>query len=74
MPGSIELADVVELAAKLEREYPVWRRGQSAFNALALLAQPLADSIRGTDLDPFHKDDRLDAFWTHVGENLGGQL
>jgi hypothetical protein len=46
--------------------YPDQRDGQIAFNALHDIAPDVAEKIRGTDADPFHDDERLDAFWTAV--------
>lgn len=38
------------------------RFGQAAFNVLYALDEDLANSIRGTDLDPFHDDEKLPEF------------
>lgn len=43
-----------------------WRAGQAAFNALYILTPRWAISIRGSDLDPFHRDERLPAFYVFV--------
>ena len=40
-----------------------WRRGQAAFNKLYEEAPGWADSIRGGPIDPFHRDERLEAFF-----------
>jgi hypothetical protein len=40
-----------------------WRAGQAAFNFLHDLNPELAEQIRGTQLDPFHLDDRLPEFY-----------
>lgn len=40
-----------------------WRKGQAAFNRLYELTPGWADYIRGGPLDPFHTDERLDAFF-----------
>lgn len=37
--------------------HPQYRHGQALFQALYALAPMLADSIRGTDLDPFYVTD-----------------
>lgn len=42
------------------------RAGQAAFNTLYLVRPDLADEIRGGDLDPFYRDDRLPAFWDWI--------
>jgi len=50
------------------------RIGQGAFNVLNELDPDLADSIRGTDLDPFYNDDRVAKFYAHVfGRESDGQ-
>lgn len=41
--------------------YPGWRAGQCLFNAIYDISPALADEIRGTPNDPFHRDDRLGA-------------
>lgn len=38
------------------------RAGQWYFNLLVVARPDLADRVRGTALDPFHRDDRLPAF------------
>lgn len=35
-------------------DYPNWRYGQIIFNSLAEIDLEFANSIRGTDQDPFH--------------------
>lgn len=50
------------------------RIGQSVFNTLYDLDPEMADSIRGTDLDPFYNDDRVAKFYDHVfGRNSDSQ-
>ena len=52
---SIEDLEEYLVCAFMEREkYPELRWGQAVFNALP---NDLADELRGTDLDPFHKRD-----------------
>lgn len=46
-----------------------WRMGQTAFNVLVNVRPDLSEQVRGTDLDPFYKDDRLLAFYQWVEEN-----
>lgn len=48
---------------------PNWRVGQTWFNVLDQQRPDLADKIRGTDLDPFHRDDRVGNFIAWVEEN-----
>ena len=39
------------------------RRGQFAFNLMEDLQPEFAESIRGTELDPFYDDGKLDNFF-----------
>jgi hypothetical protein len=44
------------------------RNGQAYFNAAYSIDSAWADSVRATDLDPFHKDDKVPDFlkkWEH---------
>lgn len=43
-----------------------WRYGQTAYNVLEAFDCDLADKVRGTNLDPFHDDDRLPEFLATV--------
>jgi hypothetical protein len=43
-----------------------WRSGQLYFNVLYDIDKELADSIRGGELDPFHRDDKIPEFLAHV--------
>lgn len=40
---------------------PTWRLGQTAFNSLYMMDMEAGNYIRGTDLDPFYKDERIGA-------------
>lgn len=53
---------VQELANEMRRDYPDWRHGQTLFNALHSVDPDLANAIRGTDADPFYRDERIAAF------------
>jgi hypothetical protein len=55
-----------------ELKHPEWRHGQAMFNVLYDMNPRLADRIRGTDLDPFHKKEgaELIPFWSFIRENL----
>lgn len=59
---------------RLDRKYsqPRWRDGQTYFNVLYAGRPDLADAVRGTDLDPFHRDDRVPAFLRWVARNWDG--
>jgi hypothetical protein len=48
---------------------PGWRAGQWYFNALADVRPDLAERVRGTALDPFHRDDLLPAFLRYVARH-----
>ncbi len=40
-----------------------WRKGQIAYNVLAVARPDLTNEINNTDLDPFYDDNKLDDFW-----------
>ena len=65
-----ELQDAIMMISTLEQkwlsEYPEWRRGQTLFNALNATFPEIADGLRATDVDPFHRDDRYGACWDHI--------
>lgn len=46
------------------------RKGQQAFNDLYRTHPDIADKIRGTVLDPFYDDSKLEAFRQRVAELL----
>jgi len=46
------------------------RKGQAAFNTLAVLHPDIAESIRGTGFDPFYDDKRLHDFLEYVQMNF----
>lgn len=58
---------VIDNAAKALLVNPDWRWGQCLFNALSALDYERAETIRGTVLDPFYDDSRVDAFLAWVG-------
>lgn len=39
------------------------RRGQAAFNLMEDLQPEFAESIRGTEIDPYYDDGKLDSFF-----------
>lgn len=45
---------------------PDWRIGQSAFNLLYRVRPDLAEMLRGSDFDPFYKNENLAAFYSFV--------
>ena len=57
---------ITTLEQKYQAMYPQWRRGQTLFNSLYALYPEVADGLRATDVDPFHRDDRYGACWEHI--------
>ena len=57
-------------AVRYHDNHPAQREGQAAFNQLARENPDLADSIRGTDLDPFDDDERLPAVLDHLTSRM----
>lgn len=47
---------------------PTWRKGQTWFNSLSVLYPSVAESIRGTENDPFYNDEKIDAFFKEITE------
>lgn len=43
-------------------ENPWQRKGQAAFNLMYAFNYKVANEFRGTDIDPFYHDDRIDEF------------
>lgn len=69
MANSDGYAEFVIEANRSFRENKDFRRGQAAFNALEEVRPDLANRVRATELDPFHRDERLEAFYNWVREN-----
>lgn len=53
-----------------KRSYPHWRYGQVLFNVLHDGWPDIANSIRATELDPFHYDDERESPITDFLEHL----
>lgn len=47
----------------------LWRLGQTYFNLLAAFRPDLSEQIRGTALDPFHDDSRIESFLDWAAEH-----
>ena len=45
-----------------------FRRGQAFFNLLHFYEPDIADEIRGTKLDPFYDDSRLEKLYNYITE------
>jgi len=54
-----QITQVIAEQQEFLETFPMWRKGQSLFNALCVLYPDIADEIRGTSLDPFHRDDKI---------------
>jgi len=57
---------ITTLEQKYQALYPMWRRGQTLFNSLYALYPEIADGLRGTNVDPFHRDERYGDCWDHI--------
>ena len=57
---------------KYMKEYPEWRRGQTMFNTLYIKYPDLASSIRGTPLDTFYDNTRIEDFLIWLKLKLKG--
>ncbi len=53
------LGDLVEM---VRAAFPDWRPGQTWANVVCLLRPDLYEEMTGTEIDPFYRDDRVDAF------------
>lgn len=62
MSAVVRVLAVSERADQMQRENPDWRVGQAWFNALHEIDPGLANQIRGSQDDPFYRDDRVTAF------------
>ena len=60
--------DYVVAANKHVRMHPNQRPGQAYFNVLYRIRPAMADSVRDTPLDPFHRNDVLPNFLAYVAE------
>lgn len=60
--GYLHLVEIVR------KKNPSWRKGQAFFNVLADVRPDLSETIRGTDIDPFHRDCKLAEFLFTVSQ------
>lgn len=49
--------------------YPEWREGQTYFNVLHRQRPELAEKLRTTSLDPFYRDERVEAVQEWLQDN-----
>lgn len=66
--NSQRLYKIQRLAENFKRDYPDWRTGQCAFNALNAVNPDLAAQVQRTARDPYYLDDALPNFWAYVTE------
>ena len=45
------------------------RSGQALFNLLARIRPDISEMLRGSDMDPFHRDERLPDFYDFVARH-----
>lgn len=50
--------------------YHSWRYGQTVFNVMHMMHPEIADLYRGTVLDPFYHDDKVEQFITACAERI----
>lgn len=59
-------ADFMTACRANKRRHPEWRGGQAAFNTLREIRPELAEELRGTEFDPFYRDELVGAFFGQV--------
>ena len=59
---NFELVEYVKMVENIQEDQKNWRKGQTYFNVLWDMYPELADSLRGTEYDPFYRDDVVDKF------------
>jgi hypothetical protein len=63
--------EFIETEAKhAQARFPEWRHGQALFNILYAFHPAIANKIRGTEFDCFHRDERISDFKKRVIELL----
>jgi hypothetical protein len=58
----MDFEEYLREVAERQRRHPEWRAGQTYFNVLYEVAPYLADQLRGTTLDPYHRDSMIPLF------------
>ena len=51
--------EILEVRDDFLKNY-AWRKGQALFNAIFYIDQDLGNKIRGSEIDPFYQDERID--------------
>lgn len=62
----VSFSGYLKLVNQIQKKNPSWRKGQTHFNVLHDVRPDLAELIRGTSIDPFHKDCVLSEFLHRV--------
>lgn len=55
-----QLKGVITLQEEFMKIHSNWRKGQSFFNALYILYPDVGDAVRGTSVDPYHRDEKIE--------------
>lgn len=63
--------EIAQRLVKYALDHPEQRNGQAMFNALHEFDPELADTIRGTDADPFYDNLKVEAFVGKICEKYG---
>lgn len=63
-----QIEELLDHATDMLIENKSWRWGQSLFNALHKSHPKIADSIRGTEYDPFYLSDRSQSMLDYLTE------
>lgn len=67
--GEFSLSEFYTFWGEYAAGNPHQRSGQALFNALNWERPNLANKIRGTNLDPFHRDERVSAVQEWLQDN-----
>lgn len=68
--SDLKVNSLVTALEAYHKAYPEQRKGQAFFNVLHHMYPEVANKLRGTDKDPFYRDELLDAAWEVVMEDL----
>jgi hypothetical protein len=64
--GSAEVNRMYSMIRTNKAKHPQLREGQLWFNAVACIWPDIAERVRGTDIDPFYDDEKLEAFKSYL--------
>lgn len=66
-----ESVDMEQLMANVtaeQKRHPRWRYGQTVWNVAARMYPNTVELLRGSPIDPFHRDDRVPTFLKAISE------